>query len=78
MLNETQIADIWILFSEYIDKKQLETVAERYVDLLADHGVTDQALNGAIGNDDHLDSAINYYLEDEADEDDEGYDELEF
>ena len=78
MLNETQIADVWILFSEFIDKKQLEAVAERYVDLLADFGVQDRVLEGATGVDGVLDSAIEYYLDEESDDDDyDDYKELE-
>jgi hypothetical protein len=76
MLNETQIADVWILFSEFIDKKQLEAVAERYVDLLADFGTQDRVLEGASGVDSILDSAIEYYLDEES-EDDDDYKELE-
>ena len=81
MLNETQVGDIWLNFVEYIDKKQLETVAERYVDLLADFGVPDKVFKEAIGVDETLDQAIGYYLnEDEEgyEEDDEDYGELEF
>ena len=79
MLNETQIGDIWLNFVEYIDKKQLETCAERYVDLLADFGVSDRVLQAATGVDDILDQAIGYYLnDDEVEEDDEDYGELEF
>lgn len=63
MLNESQIADIWIMFKEYIDKKQLDIVAEKYVDLLADYGVSDEILEEVIGTDNELDEAINYYLE---------------
>jgi hypothetical protein len=77
MLNETQIGDIWLLFADYIDKKQLELVAERYVDLLADHGVSDKVLQSATGVDETLDSAIEYYL-DEEDVDDDDYKELDF
>jgi hypothetical protein len=77
MLNETQIGDVWLLFADYIDKKQLELVAERYVDLLADHGVSDKVLQSATGVDETLDAAIEYYLdEDEVDDDD--YKELDF
>lgn len=72
MLNESQIADIWIMFKEYIDKKQLEIVAEKYVDLLADYGVSDDILEEVIGTDNELDDAINYYLENDYDD---GYDE---
>lgn len=79
MLNETQIGDIWLNFVEYLDKKQLETVAERYIDLLADFGVSDRTLQNATGVDEILDQAIAYYLnEDEIEEDDEDYGELEF
>jgi hypothetical protein len=80
MLNETQIGDIWLNFVEYLDKKQLETVAERYIDMLADFGVSDRTLQGATGVDEILDQAIAYYLnEDELGEDDDDeYGELEF
>jgi hypothetical protein len=80
MLNETQVGDIWLNFVEYLDKKQLETVAERYIDLLADFGVSDRVLQAATGVDEILDQAIGYYLnEDETlDDDDEDYQELEF
>ena len=77
MLNETQIGDIWLNFVEYLDKKQLENVAERYIDLLADFGVSDKVMKGAVGIDDTLDQAIGYYLDDE-DEDDSNYKEMEF
>ena len=79
MLNETQVGDIWLNFVEYIDKKQLETCAERYIDMLADFGVSDRVLQSATGVDDILDQAIGYYLnDDEVEEDDEDYGELEF
>jgi hypothetical protein len=80
MLNETQIGDIWLLFSDFIDKKQMEAVAERYVDLLADHGVSDKVMQGVAGVDPILDQAIDYYMdeEDASDDDDDDYKELEF
>jgi hypothetical protein len=77
MLNETQIGDVWLLFADYIEKKQLDLVAERYVDLLADHGVSDKILQSATGVDETLDAAIEYYLDDE-DGDEEDYKELDF
>ena len=78
MLNETQIGDIWLNFVEYLDKKQLENVAERYIDLLADFGVSDRVMKGALGIDDTLDQAIGYYLDDEDEEDDNDYKEMDF
>lgn len=70
-MNENQIADIWMLFKEYIDKKLVDTVAERYVELLSDHGVKDNTLENTIGYDDMLDSAISYYLGDGESEDED-------
>jgi len=79
MLNETQIGDVWLTFIEYIDKKQQEVVAERYIDLLADFGASDRVLQAATGVDDILDQAISYYLnEDEDAEPEDDIDELEF
>ena len=73
-MNENQIADIWMLFKEYVDKKNIESVAERYVDLLADHGISDKVMESATGVDDDLDTAIEYYL-DQGDEETEDYEE---
>ena len=78
MLNETQIGDIWLLFADYIDKKHVETAAERYVDLLADYGVNDRTLQHATGVDPNLDQAIEYYLDEEDEDEDDDYKELDF
>ena len=73
-MNENQIADIWMLFKEYVDKKLIEAVAERYVDLLADLGIPDKVMESAAGIDDDLDTAIEYYL-DQGNEEEEDYEE---
>lgn len=67
-MNENQIADIWLLFKEYTDKKAVEALAERYVDLLADHGISDKTLKDSIGYDESLDDAIQYYLDQDSEE----------
>ena len=69
-MNENQIADIWMLFKEYLDKKTVDIAAERYIDLLADIGVSDKVIGAAAGNDEALDEAIEYYLDEETEEDD--------
>ena len=66
----SQVSEIWQCFKEYIDKKHIETVAERFVDLCADFGPPDEALRDALGMDNELDKAISYYLEEDQDEDD--------
>jgi len=69
-MNEDQIADIWNLFKNYLDKKQPDLVAEKFIDLLVDYGVDDLTLKSSLGNDKLLDAAIQYYLEDDDDGDD--------
>ena len=70
---------IWLLFADYVDKKVVDSVAERYVDLLADFGVTDRVMQAATGVDSVLDAAIEYYMDEESDdvEEDDYYDEDE-
>ena len=72
-MNEEQIVDIWTLFKEYVDKKQIDLIAEKYVDLLADYGVDDPVFKESLGTDSALDSAITYYLD--LDNEDEDWDE---
>ena len=75
MLDSNKVIELWQFFKEYLDQKQIEVIAEKYVDLLADYGVPDEELQDAIGHDDTLDDAINYYLD--VDIEDKHDDELE-
>ena len=75
MLDSNKVIELWQFFKEYLDQKQIEVIAEKYVDLLADYGVPDEELQDAIGHDDTLDYAINYYLD--VDIEDKHDDELE-
>lgn len=61
----SHVSEIWQCFKEYVDKKSMETVAERFVDLCADFGCSDEAFRDALGTDNDLDKAISYYLEDD-------------
>jgi len=71
-MDEEFVADIWMLFKEYLDKKHIELAAEKYVDTLIDYGLADDQLQVMLGNEKHLDYAIQYYLEmDHSDIDDE-------
>lgn len=72
-MNETQVADIWLLLKEYVDPKLIETISERYIDLLADHGVTDKTIRDSMGYDEALDIAIEYYFDGDIEE--ESWDE---
>jgi len=70
-MDESQIVDIWTLFKEYLDKKNQDIAAERFVDMLADYGVDDHTLTQVLGSDSTLDGAINYFL----DVDEENYED---
>jgi hypothetical protein len=76
-MNEEQIADTWMIFKEYLDKKQIESAAERYVDLMADYGVSDETFKESFGHCSYLDTAIKYYLDldEDPDEDDQEWDD---
>ena len=67
-MNENHNGDIWMLFKEYVDKKVLDVLAERYVDLLADHGISDRVMAAASGVDEDLDNAIDFYLDETSEE----------
>jgi hypothetical protein len=68
---DTQISDIWCFFKEFIRKDDIQPAAEQFVDLLADFNIKDKVLQGAMGSDADLDSAIEYYLEDDTEIDEE-------
>ena len=70
-MTEDNIIDIWTGLKEFFDKKQIETVASKYIDILADNGVQDHVFKSALGGDEDLDDAITYYLDDWNEEDDE-------
>ena len=70
-MTDTQISDIWCFFKEFIRKDDIQPAAEQFVDLLADFNIKDKVLQGAMGSDADLDSAIEYYLEDDTDVDEE-------
>ncbi len=77
-MNENQIGDIWLLFKEYIDKKNLDVLAERYIDLLADHGISDKVMAAASGVDEDLDNAIDFYLDQDSEEEFEEEDNWDY
>ena len=73
-MNEEHIADIWTMFKEYLDKKHIETAAERFVDLMADYGMSDESFKEVLGHDSTLDEAIYYYLDIDEDNEDDDWD----
>ena len=76
MITESQIGEIWLLLSEYVDKKQIESAAERYVELLSDFGVRERTLEHITGVDPVLEDAIGIFLDEVVEIDEE--EELDF
>ena len=60
-----------------MDKKHIDTVAEKFVDLCADFGTEDEAFRDALGSDHDLDKAIGYYLEEDVDDLDDNYNDID-
>jgi len=64
------IVNFWNCVKDYFDKKQIDSAAEKYINLIADYGIDDTVLKECLGSDDHLDDAIEYYLDEEQEWDD--------
>lgn len=62
-MDGSQVIEIWHFLRAYIDKKSLENAAEKFIDLVADLGISDEELKDALGEDKYLDEAIEYYLD---------------
>ena len=61
-MNEAIIVEMWNLLKEYSDKKQITSIATKFVDLLSENGVRENDLENALGHDDDLDDAIREML----------------
>lgn len=68
-MNASLIVEMWDLFADYTDKKHRPVIAEKYVQLVTDHGATDRDLHNVLGHDDDLDDAIKEMVDLDDDED---------
>ena len=67
MIDGRFIVELWEFFKAHSDKKQIDVMAEKYVDILADYGVEDDAFKEgwlvkveAIGDTEELMDAAEY------------------
>jgi len=74
-MEESRIIEIWDIFKEYIPEKNREVAAGHYVDFLVGKDVETSVLEGLMGYDPHLDTAIELVTGEEAEDDDDVYDE---
>ena len=82
-MEEDLIIEVWDIFREYVSDKNKETAANHYVDFLVGKDVELSVLEGLMGYDPYLDTAIqldvdeNKDVSDDFDEEDYDYGEDE-
>lgn len=59
------IGDIWSVTSEHVPEKLKADVAQEFVTILLDYGISESVLEGLLGIDAHLDNAVDYAIDDE-------------
>jgi hypothetical protein len=69
-MEEQLIIEIWDTFRDYIPEKSRETASNQFLDFLVGQDVDVATLEGLMGYDPHLDSAIELVLADFRDEGD--------
>lgn len=75
-MDEQLIFDIWDLLRDNIPEKSRGPAADQFIDFLIGKDVETDVLEGLLGYDPHLDSAIQLVLEEQSENDeDEDYDE---
>lgn len=77
-MDEQLIIEIWDTFKDYISEKNKETAANQFVDFLVGQDVDTSTLEGLLGYDSHLDTAIETVLEEYSDEEDDDIDDIDF
>jgi hypothetical protein len=73
-MEANMIADIWGVLSEKIAEKDKAEAAQEYVNTLLDYDIPESTLEGMMGIDTYLDTALEYVLEDEPTDEDEDWD----
>ena len=67
------LIDMWGLMKAYVNVKERDIVATKFVDIALDNGVSDNELQELIGMDDELDEAVREILSDDEDTSDYDY-----
>ena len=69
------LIDMWGLMKAYVNVKERDIVATKFVDIALDNGVSDNELQELIGMDDELDEAVREILSDDEDTSDDWNDD---
>ena len=70
-MDEQLIIEVWDTFKDYIPEKNRETAANQYVDFLINKDIELTELQNVMGYDSHLDSAIEFVIEEYKDDADD-------
>lgn len=73
-VNTSVILDIWEVIAENVTNSRKEELSTKLISIFAKEGVEKSEFNSILGEDDYIDSAIEYYFADEEDEYDSMYD----
>jgi hypothetical protein len=65
------LIDMWGLVKAYVNAKERDIVAIKFVDIALDNGIVEGELKELIGLDDELDTAVREILESDEEESDE-------
>jgi len=74
-MKEDLIGDLWQVVVGHIPEKQREDVAAEFINILLDYGIKESVIESLLGVDPHLDSAVEYAIDDEVIDDDEYYED---
>ena len=77
-MKDDLIADIWTIVIEHIPEKSRKDVAADFVNTLLDYGIKESVLQSLIGVDGYLDDAIEYAIDGEDIEAEDGDDYNEY
>jgi hypothetical protein len=68
-MDSNLLSDIWSILSDKIVEKDKTATAQEYVNTLLDYDIPESTLESMMGVDTYLDTALEYVLEDEPDDD---------
>jgi len=77
MMSDEQLLDLWDICSDFVDVKQKQDLATKFVHWAVDNGVEEQTLYQAGDQDPYLLEAVNEVYGDEHMEDESEYDEYD-
>ena len=67
------LGEMWLTCKEYINPKDKQAAADHVISVVADHNITEAELKSFGGTDSYLKRAVEEYLGEEVDADEEEY-----